>query len=119
MTKQESWMQPMDIWQKTVSEPFLIYAKSMQVIFVPNQQMQKAITDAWSNMWNQLPQTNLFALPKIEEKKSENLSFDSLKDFNKMWEKNWSSYGLNPFKGYMEMFQKISEFWINFWKKSY
>ncbi len=66
MTNQESGMQAWDVWQKAVSEPFLIYAKSMQVIFVPNPQIQKGITDAWSNMWSQLPQTNLFSLYKVE-----------------------------------------------------
>ncbi len=85
MTNQESWMQPIDFWQKAVSEPFLVYAKSMQVIFVPNPQMQKGIADAWSNMWSMLPQTNLLSLPKLDEKKSDAFSFDSMKDFSQMW----------------------------------
>ncbi len=118
MTNQESWMQPTEFWQKTVSEPFLIYAKSMQVIFVPNTLMQRGITDAWSNMWRQLPQTNLLSLPNVEEKKSNTLSFDSIKDFSEMWGKNWSTFGMDPFKWYMEFIQKITEFWMNYLKKS-
>ena len=118
MAKKESWMQPMEFWQKAVNEPFLIYAKSMQVILVPNSQMQKGITDAWSNMWSMLPQTNMLSLPSVEEKKSDTLSFDSIKDFNEMWQKNWSSFGTDPFKWYIEFLQKITEFWIDFWKKS-
>ncbi len=118
MSNQESWMQPMEFWQKAVSEPFLIYAKSMQVIFVPNTQMQKGIADAWSNMWSILPQTNLLSLPKFEEKKADTLSFDSMKDFNELWQKNWPTFGKYPFKWYMEFIQKFTEFWMNYWKKS-
>ena len=118
MTNQESWMQPMDFWQKAVSEPFLVYAKSMQVILVPNPQMQKGIVDAWSNMWSMLPQTNLLSLPKVDEKKSDAFSFDSMKDFSQMWEKNWSTYGADPFKWYFEFIQNLTKFWMNFWKKS-
>jgi len=118
MSNQESWMQPMEFWQKAVSEPFLIYAKSMQVIFVPNPQMQKGIADAWSNMYSMLPQTNLLSLPKFEEKKSDTLNFDSMKDFSEMWQKNWPTFGKDPFKWYMEFIQKFTEFWMNYWKKS-
>ncbi len=118
MNNQESWMQPLEFCQKAVSEPFLIYAKSMQVIFIPNSQMQKGITDAWTNMWNLLPQTNLLSLPNVEGKKSDTLSFDSIKDFSEMWQKSWSTYGMDPFKWYMEFIQKITEYWIDFWKKS-
>ena len=118
MSNQESWMQPLEFWQKAVNEPFLIYAKSMQVIFVPNPQMQKGITDAWSNMWSMLPQTNLLSLPNVEEKKSNTLSFDSIKDFSEMWGKNWSTFGTDPFKWYMEFIQKVTEYWMDYWKKS-
>ena len=118
MSNQESWMKPLEIWQKAVSEPLLIYAKSMQVIFVPNPQMQKQISDAWSNVWSQIPQTNLFFLPTVNEKKSNSLSFDSMKDYNEMWEKGWSSFGKDPFKWYMEFIQKFTEYWMNFWKRS-
>ncbi len=118
MNNQESWMQPLEFCQKAVSEPILIYAKSMQVIFVPNSQMQKGITDAWSNMWNLLPQTNLLSLPNVEGKKSDIWNFYSIKDFNEMWGKNWSTFGMDPFKWYMEFIQKVTELWIDFWKKS-
>ncbi len=118
MNNQESWMQPLEFWQKAVSEPFLIYAKSMQVIFVPNPQMQKGIADAWSNMCSMLPQTKLLSLPKFEEKKSDTLNFDSMKDFSEMWQKNWPTFGMDPFKWYMEFIQKFTEIWMNYWKKS-
>ncbi len=118
MTNQESGMQAWDAWQKAVSEPFLIYAKSMQVIFVPNPQMQKGIVDAWSNMWTHLPQTNLLSFPKVEEKKSDTLNFDSMKDFSEMWGKNWSTFGMDPFTWYMQFFQKFTELWMNYWKNS-
>jgi len=118
MTNQESGMQSWDAWQKAVSEPFLIYAKSMQVIFIPNPQMQKGIVDAWSNMWTQLPQTNLLSFPKVEEKKSDTLNFDSMKDFSEMWGKNWSPFGMDPFTWYMQFIQKITELWMNYWKNS-
>ena len=109
MSKQEPWMQSMENWQKAVSEPFLVYAKSMQVIFVPNPQVQKQISDAWSNMWSMLPQTNLLALPKVEEKKSES--------YYQMWEKSWETFAKDPFKWYIEFIQKTTEYWMNFWKK--
>jgi len=118
MNNQESWMQPMEFWQKVVSEPFLIYVKLIQVIFVPNSQMQRGITDVWSNMWSMLPQTNLFSLPNVEEKKSNTLNFDSMKDFSEMWGKNWSTFGMDPFTWYMQFFQKITELWMNYWKNS-
>lgn len=108
MSKQESWIQPMEFWQKAVTEPFLVYAKSMQVIFVPNPQLQKGITDAWSNMQSMLPQANLLSLPNVEEKKSDS--------FNKMWEKSWETFAKDPFKWYMEFIQKTTEYWMNFWK---
>jgi len=119
MTNQESGMQAWDVWQKAVSEPFLIYAKSMQVIFVPNPQMQKGIIDAWSNMWNHLPQTNLLSLPKVEGKKSDTLSFDSMKDFSEMWGKNWPAFGMEPFTWYMQFIQKFTELWMNYWKNNF
>ena len=111
MADQESWMQPFDIWQKALSEPFLIYAKSMQVVFVPNTQMQKGIIDTWTNMWSQLPQTNFLCLPKVEG--------DSAKDFSEMLQTSWPTFGMDPFKLYMEFIQSIIDFWMNYWKKSY
>ena len=108
----------MEFWQKAVSEPFLVYAKSMQVIFVPNTLMQKGIADTWSNMWSMLPQTNLLSLPKFEEKKSNTWSFDSIKDFSEMWGKYGLTFGMNPFKWYMEFIQKVTKLWMDFWKKS-
>ena len=111
MTTPQSEIQPWDILQKTINEPFLIYAKSMEVFFVPNSKMQKELVDTWSNMWNYLPQTNLLSLPKIEEK-----STDS-SDFNQMCG-NWSTFGIEPFKWYMEFLQKNFEIWMDFWKKS-
>ena len=117
MASQEFGKQSWEIWQKAVSEPFLIYAKSMQVIFVPNPQMQKVITDAWSNMWNHIPQTNLLSLPKVEEEKSDAFNFDSMRDFSEMWSKNWTTFGMEPFKWYMEFVQKITELWMSYLKK--
>jgi len=35
-----------------------------------------------------------------------------------MWGKNWSTFGMDPFKWYMEFIQKVTELWIDFWKKS-
>ena len=116
--EKESGTEVWDIWQKSVNEPFLIYAKSMQVVFVPNLQVQKEIIDTWSNLWGMLPQKNLLTLPQVEENKSDTFSFDSLKDFNDMWTKNWSTFGMELFKWYIQFFQQSTELWMACFKKS-
>ena len=118
MANQESQTQSWEMWQKAVNEPFFIYAKSLQVFFVPNPQMQKEIVDAWSNMWNYLPQTNLLSLPIVEEEKSNTSNVDWTKDFSEMWGKNWETFAMQPFKWYMEFFQTMTELWMDSWKKS-
>ena len=110
MTTQES-TQPWEMWQKAFNEPFMIYVKSMEVFFIPNQKMQKELVDTWSNMWF-LPQTNMLSLPKPEEETNSNSDY-----FNQMCG-DWSTFGMEPFKWYMEFFQKNFELWMNFWKKS-
>jgi len=40
-----------------------------------------------------------------------------MKDFSEMWGKNWSTFGMDPFTWYMQFIQKITELWMNYWKK--
>lgn len=104
----------MELWQKAAINPFLLYAKSLEVVFVPNPKTQKQM-ESLPKMWNPFAVANMFSLPYEQQKESPRVGEGQ--NPNEAWQNLWSTYGFDFFKLYSELVQNMTDFWINYWKK--
>ena len=88
-----------------------IYAKSWQMVIVPNPEPMKAILEGWTKPWNfnMLDKSNPFLkmLPQTSNK-----SNDNSVNFANFWWNPWELFG-EQFKPFSELFQKFTESWMN------
>ena len=110
-TALNGWKESLAQWQKSTNETLIAYHDACQKALESDSELLKKVTSSWESTWEEIGPEYIKQQSNMIENIFKETNIESIKKFNKQWEKFLKTSGDDSVIAYQEAIKKFNQAW--------
>ena len=107
----DGWKVSLAQWQKSTNETLITYHDACQKALETDAELLKKVSSRWEDTWEEIGPEYIKQQTVMIENIFKETNLETMKKFNKQWERFLSTSGDDSIKAYQEAIKKFNQAW--------
>ena len=107
----DGWKVSLAQWQKSTNETLITYHDACQKALETDAELLKKVSSRWEDTWEEIGPEYIKQQTVMIENIFKETNLETIKKFNKQWEKFLATSGDDSIKAYQEAIKKFNQAW--------